>query len=58
LRIKLGPAIAGGNAVVLKPSELTPLPAIKLVGYPVAAGLPSNYDRTAAPRTSAAVFVE
>jgi len=39
---KLGPALAGGNAVVLKPSELTPLSAIKLVDYLVAAGLPSN----------------
>jgi acyl-CoA reductase-like NAD-dependent aldehyde dehydrogenase len=39
---KLGPAIAGGNAVVLKPSELTPLSAIKLVGYLVAAGMPQN----------------
>jgi acyl-CoA reductase-like NAD-dependent aldehyde dehydrogenase len=39
---KLGPAIAGGNAVVLKPSELTPLSAIQLVGYLIASGLPSN----------------
>ena len=39
---KLGPAIAGGNAVVLKPSELTPLSAIKLVNYLVAAGMPWN----------------
>ena len=39
---KLGPAIAGGNAVVLKPSELTPLSAIKLVGYLAAAGMPVN----------------
>lgn len=37
---KLGPAIAGGNAVILKPSELAPLSAIKLVSYLVAAGLP------------------
>jgi acyl-CoA reductase-like NAD-dependent aldehyde dehydrogenase len=37
---KLGPAIAGGNAVVLKPSELAPLSAIKLVGCLNAAGLP------------------
>jgi acyl-CoA reductase-like NAD-dependent aldehyde dehydrogenase len=39
---KLGPAIAGGNAVVLKPSELTPLSAIELVRYLVAAGMPPN----------------
>jgi acyl-CoA reductase-like NAD-dependent aldehyde dehydrogenase len=37
---KLGPALAGGNAVVLKPSELAPLSAIKLVGHLMAAGLP------------------
>ncbi|MCK9684987.1 aldehyde dehydrogenase family protein [Scleromatobacter humisilvae] len=39
---KLGPAIAGGNAVVLKPSELTPLSAIRLVETLVAAGMPSS----------------
>ncbi|KXU96500.1 aldehyde dehydrogenase [Caballeronia megalochromosomata] len=39
---KLGPAIAGGNAVILKPSELTPLSAIKLVDYLLAAGLPER----------------
>jgi acyl-CoA reductase-like NAD-dependent aldehyde dehydrogenase len=39
---KLGPAIAGGNAVVLKPSERAPLSAIKLVNYLVAAGMPWN----------------
>jgi acyl-CoA reductase-like NAD-dependent aldehyde dehydrogenase len=39
---KLGPAIAGGNAVILKPSEYTPLSAIKLVNYLMAAGLPSD----------------
>lgn len=37
---KLGPAIAGGNAVILKPSELAPLSALKLVQYLVDAGLP------------------
>jgi acyl-CoA reductase-like NAD-dependent aldehyde dehydrogenase len=39
---KLGPAIAGGNAVVLKPSEYTPLSAIKLVNHLTSAGLPSD----------------
>lgn len=37
---KLGPAIAGGNAVLLKPSELTPLSAIKLTETLIEAGLP------------------
>ncbi len=37
---KLGPAVAGGNAVILKPSELAPLSALKLVQYLVEAGLP------------------
>jgi len=37
---KLGPAIGGGNAVILKPSELAPLSALKLVGCLLAAGLP------------------
>ncbi|TIS89629.1 MAG: aldehyde dehydrogenase family protein, partial [Mesorhizobium sp.] len=37
---KLGPAIAGGNAVLLKPSNLTPFSAINLVAALVEAGLP------------------
>lgn len=36
---KLGPAIAGGNSILLKPSELTPLSATKLVEALVEAGL-------------------
>lgn len=39
---KLGPAIAGGNAVLLKPSNLTPFSAINLVGVLVEAGLPQE----------------
>lgn len=39
---KLGPAIAGGNAVVLKPATVTPLSAIKLGKALMDAGLPAN----------------
>ncbi|ACI58190.1 Aldehyde Dehydrogenase (plasmid) [Rhizobium leguminosarum bv. trifolii WSM2304] len=39
---KLGPAIAGGNAVLLKPSNLTPFSAIKLVEALREAGLPEE----------------
>lgn len=39
---KLGPAIAGGNAVLLKPSQQTPLTAQLLVDLLVEAGLPEN----------------
>ena len=39
---KLGPAVAGGNAVILKPSEHAPLSAIKLVDAFVSAGLDKN----------------
>ena len=37
---KLGPAIAGGNSVLLKPSNLTPFSSINLVDALVEAGLP------------------
>ncbi len=37
---KLGPAIAGGNSVILKPATVTPLSAIKLVEAFLASGLP------------------
>lgn len=39
---KLGPAIAGGNAVILKPSELAPLSALALVEVLIEAGLPTE----------------
>ncbi|MBO8163603.1 MAG: aldehyde dehydrogenase family protein [Brevibacillus sp.] len=39
---KLGPAIAAGNTVVLKPAELTPLIACKLVDILSEAGLPAG----------------
>ncbi len=37
---KLGPAIAAGNSVILKPATVTPLSAIKLVEALIDAGLP------------------
>jgi glyceraldehyde-3-phosphate dehydrogenase (NADP+) len=39
---KLGPAIAGGNTVVLKPATVTPLSALKLTEALMEAGLPSG----------------
>jgi acyl-CoA reductase-like NAD-dependent aldehyde dehydrogenase len=37
---KVGPAIAAGNAVVLKPSSRVPIPALKLGEILIASGLP------------------
>lgn len=37
---KLGPALATGNAVILKPSELTPLTALKVCDLINEAGFP------------------
>src|SRR5262245_41666968 len=39
---KIGPALAAGNAVVLKPSELTPLTALMLGRLALEAGLPAG----------------
>ncbi|HWI82119.1 aldehyde dehydrogenase family protein [Ramlibacter sp.] len=39
---KVGPALAGGNAVVLKPSEFTPLTAVELCRALLDAGLPAD----------------
>ncbi|CAN5475304.1 aldehyde dehydrogenase family protein [soil metagenome] len=39
---KLGPALAAGNPVLFKPSELTPLMGQRLVEALLAGGLPSN----------------
>ena len=39
---KVGPALAGGNAVVIKPSEYTPLTAVELCKVLIEAGLPTD----------------
>ncbi|GIP31561.1 aldehyde dehydrogenase family protein [Paenibacillus sp. J2TS4] len=40
---KIGPALAAGNTVVLKPASVTPIVALKLAGLLVEAGLPQGY---------------
>jgi succinate-semialdehyde dehydrogenase/glutarate-semialdehyde dehydrogenase len=39
---KVGPALAAGNAVILKPAKLTPLSAVKLVELLLECGLPEG----------------
>jgi acyl-CoA reductase-like NAD-dependent aldehyde dehydrogenase len=39
---KLGPALATGNTVVLKPAELTPLSALRLAELALEAGIPEG----------------
>ncbi|MEO7493826.1 MAG: aldehyde dehydrogenase family protein [Massilia sp.] len=39
---KIGPALAAGNAVVLKPSELTPFSALRLAELAIVAGMPAG----------------
>jgi acyl-CoA reductase-like NAD-dependent aldehyde dehydrogenase len=39
---KIGPALAAGNSVVLKPSELSPSSALKLAEYALQAGVPEG----------------
>jgi aldehyde dehydrogenase (NAD+) len=39
---KVGPALAAGNAVVVKPSELTPFSVLRLAELAIAAGVPDG----------------
>lgn len=55
---KLGPALAAGNAVVLKPSEMTPFSTVLLAQLAVKAGLPAgliNIVQGDGPTTGAAI---
>ncbi|MFH4082049.1 aldehyde dehydrogenase family protein, partial [Acinetobacter baumannii] len=54
---KLGPALAAGNTVVMKPSELTPLSTLKIAELVKKAGFPdgvvnvvTGYGHTAGQR--------
>jgi aldehyde dehydrogenase (NAD+) len=55
---KLGPILASGNCVVLKPSELTPFSVLKLAMLATEAGLPNgvlNIVQGDGPRTGSAL---
>ncbi len=55
---KLGPALAAGNAVVLKPSEMTPFSTLYLAELSVRAGLPAGLINVVlgdGPTTGAAI---
>lgn len=39
---KLGPALAAGNSIVIKPSELTPYSSVRLAELAIQAGLPAG----------------
>lgn len=39
---KCGPALATGNAIVIKPSEMTPFSTVRLAELAVLAGIPSG----------------
>ncbi len=41
--LKIAPALAAGNAVVLKPADFTPLTAVRLLEIIMEAGLPAGY---------------
>ena len=40
--MKIGPVLAGGNSIVIKPAEQTPLTALKLAGLAAEAGIPEG----------------
>jgi len=62
---KIGPALAAGNTLILKPSELTPLTALRLCPLFVEAGFPdgvinvvNGYGSTAGQAISENMIIE
>ncbi len=41
--LKIAPALAAGNAVILKPADATPMTAVRLLDLMIEAGLPKGY---------------
>lgn len=41
--LKIAPALAAGNAVILKPADATPMTAVRLLELMIEAGLPNGY---------------
>lgn len=40
--MKIGPVLAGGNSIVIKPAEQTPLTALRLAALAAEAGIPDG----------------
>ncbi|MFT7755820.1 UNVERIFIED_CONTAM: aldehyde dehydrogenase family protein, partial [Salmonella enterica subsp. enterica serovar Enteritidis] len=40
--VKIGPVLAGGNSIVIKPAEQTPLTALRLAALAAEAGIPDG----------------
>ncbi|KAG1247546.1 hypothetical protein G6F65_020106 [Rhizopus arrhizus] len=50
---KIATALAAGCTMIIKPSELTPLTAYKMLEYARKAGIPEGVSRSPVPRLSA-----